>query len=358
MTILRVTRREFGAALAGAAVWSRVTHAQQQTDKVWRVGYLSASSATNVSVALLDDFRLKLKDLGYVEGRNLSLYVRRGNDDLTQLPSLASELVSLAPNVIVGSTDTATWALQRATSSIPIVMAANIDPIGSGFVKSLAKPGGNVTGPSLQSLDSTVKTLELLHVAVPNAKRIAVLASDNPAHEGMVKEAYGAAGTFGLTIIPVMARKTSDDLGNAFAKMHSESCDALFVLANSPITRRIVELANEWRLPAIYQGDVFVDMGGWLSYGPDIHERFRKAAIYVDRILKGADPADLPVEQPTTFELAINLKTSKLLGLTIPDASRPRRQGRRMRSVSSLRGSAARRRGRWWRGRSRQQTQS
>ena len=312
-------RRTFIAGLASAAAWPRVMHAQQQTDKVWRVGYLSTSSATNVSVALLDDFRLKLKDLGYVEGRNLSLYVRRANDDLAQLPSLASELVSLAPNVIVGSTDTATWALQRATSSIPIVMAANIDPIGSGFVKSLAKPGGNITGPSLQSLDLTVKTLELLHVAAPNAKRIAVLRSLNPAHEGMVKEAYAAAGTLGLTIIPVMAR-TPDDLDNAFAKMHGESCDALFVLADSPITRRIVELANEWRLPAIYQGDVFVDMGGWLSYGPDLHEQFRKAAVYVDRILKGANPADLPVEQPTKFELAINLKTSKLLGVTIPDS--------------------------------------
>jgi putative ABC transport system substrate-binding protein len=312
-------RREFIAGLGGAAAWPVVARGQQQTDKVWRVGYLSSSSATNVSVALLDDFRLKLKDLGYVEGRNLSLYVRRANDDLAQLPSLASELVSLAPNVIVGSTDTATWALRRATSSIPIVMGANIDPIGGGLVKSLAKPGGNITGPSLQSLDSTVKTLELLHVAVPNAKSIAVLTSDNPAHEGMVKEAYAAAGTLGLTIIPVMAR-TPDELGNAFAKMHSESCDALFVFADSPITRKIVELANEWRLPAIYQGDVFVDMGGWLSYGPDIHEQFRKAAVYVDRILKGANPADLPVEQPTKFELAINLKTSKLLGLTIPDS--------------------------------------
>jgi putative tryptophan/tyrosine transport system substrate-binding protein len=313
-------RREFINLIAGSAVtWPLSAHAQQQTDKVWRVGYLTASSATNVSVALLDDFRLKLNDLGYVEGRNLSLYVKRANDDLAQLPSLASELVSLAPHVIVGATDTATWALQRATSSIPIVMAANIDPIGSGFVKSLAKPGGNITGLSQQFLDSTAKTLELLHVAVPNAKRVAVLISRNPAHEGMVKEAYAAARTLGLTIIPVMAR-TPDDLGNAFAKMHSESCDALFVLADSPITRRIVELANEWRLPAIYQGDVLLDMGGWLSYGPDLHEQFRQVAVYVGKILKGADPADLPVEQPTKFELGINLKTSKLLGVTIPDS--------------------------------------
>jgi len=246
--------------------------------------------------------------------------VRRANDDFAQLPSLASELVSLAPHVIVSVSTVGTLALQRATSSIPIVMAASADPIGSGFVKSLAKPGGNITGLSQQALDSTAKTLELLHVAVPNAKRIAVLTSAIPQHEGMFKEAYLAAGTLGLTIIPVTAR-TLDDLGDAFAKMHSESCDALFVLADprTTLNRRIVELANEWRLPAVYQGGFVVDMGGLFSYSPDYYESFRQAAVYVDRILKGADPADLPVEQPTKFELEINLKTAKALGLTIPD---------------------------------------
>jgi putative tryptophan/tyrosine transport system substrate-binding protein len=313
-------RREFIKLVAGAAAaWPLVARAQQQTDKVWRVGYLTPSSATNISVALLDAFRLKLNDLGYVEGRNLGLYVRRANDDFAGLPGVASELVSLAPNVIVSASEIATLALQRATSSIPIVMAGASDPIGSGFVKSLAKPGGNITGLSNQFLDLTAKILELLHVAVPNAKRIAVLTSANPHHEGYVKEAYVAAETLGLTIIPVMAR-TLDDLGNAFATMHSESCDALFVPADARIIRRIVELANEWRLPAIYEAGDFVDMGGWLSYGPDLHEQWRKAAVYVDRILKGANPADLPVEQPTKFELEINVKTSKLLGVTIPDS--------------------------------------
>ena len=314
-------RREFINLIAGSAVaWPLTAHAQQQTDKVWRVGYPTPSSATNFSVAVLDAFRLKLNDLGYVERRNLDLYVRRANDDYARIPGLASELVSLAPNAIVSAANITTLALQRATSSIPIVMAASSNPFASGFVKSLAKPGGNITGVSNQTLDSTAKTLELLHVTVPNAKRIAVLMSaNNPGNEDMVKEAYAAAGTLGLTIIPVTTG-TPDDLGDAFAKMHSESCDALVVLAVPRVTRRIVELANEWRLPAIYQGDVFVDMGGWLSYGPDLHEQFRKAAVYVDRILKGANPADLPVEQPTKFELAINLKTSKLLGVTIPDS--------------------------------------
>jgi putative ABC transport system substrate-binding protein len=314
-------RRNFIAALGGAAAWPLVARAQQQTDKVWRVGYLSPASAINVSVAFFDTFRLKLNDLGYVEGRNLGLYIRRANEDLAQLSGLASELVSLAPNVIVSVSTVGTLALQRATSSIPIVMAASTDPIGSGLVKSLAKPGGNITGVSSQALDSTAKTLELLHVAVPSAKRIAVLMSaDNPGHEGIVKEAYLAAGTLGMTIVPVTAR-TLDDLGDAFAKMRNEICDALFVPADprTNLNRRIVEVANEWRLPAIYQGSFIVDMGGLLSYGPDYHEGFRQAAVYVDKILKGANPADLPVEQPTKFELEINLKTAKALGVIIPD---------------------------------------
>jgi putative ABC transport system substrate-binding protein len=311
-------RREFIKLIAsGAAAWPLVARAQQQTDKVWRIGYLSGSSATNFAVAFFDAFRLKLNDLGYVEGRNLALYVKRANDDYGRLPGLASELVSLAPHVIVSAVCVSTLALQRATSSIPIVMATCSDPIGMGFVKSLAKPGGNITGLSNQGLDFTAKTLELLHVAFPNAKRIAVLRSLGPSHEGMVKEAYGAARRLGLTIIPVTAR-TSDDLGDAFAKMHTENCDALFVLPESP--RRIVELANEWRLPAIYEIGDSVDMGGLLSYGIDLHEQFRQAAVYVDKILKGANPADLPVEQPTKFELKINLKTAKALGVIIPDS--------------------------------------
>lgn len=313
-------RREFIAVLSGAAAaWPVVTLAQQQTNKVWRVGWLSPTSATNVTVPFFDTFRLKLNELGYVEGRNLSLYARWADEDLTQLPSLASELVSLAPNVILSATTITTLALQRATSSIPIVIATSADPIGSGLVKSLAKPGGNITGLTQQALDSTAKTLELLHVAVPSAKRIAVLMSGYPTHEGIAKEADLAAVSLGVTIIPVTAR-THDDLGDAFAKMHNENCDALFVLADPQLNRRIVELANEWRLPAIYQATFYVDMGGWLSYGPDYYESFRQAAVYVDRILKGANPADLPVEQPTKFELAINLKTTKLLGVTIPDS--------------------------------------
>jgi putative ABC transport system substrate-binding protein len=312
-------RREFITLLGSLAAWPMVTHAQQQTDKVWRVGYLTPSSATNFSVAVLDAFRVGLNDLGYVEGRNLGLYVRRANDDYARVPALAGELVSLAPDVIASAGNVATLALQPATSSIPIVMLSSSDPVGMGLVKSLAKPGGNITGMSSQSVELTAKALELLHVAVPNAKRIAVLTAPSLQHKIMLKDAYAAAEPLGVQIIPVMAR-TPDDLGDAFANMHRESCDALFVPLDSRVNRRIVEFANEWRLPAIYQASAFVDMGGWLSYGPDFHDQWRKAAVYVDRILKGANPADMPVEQPTKFELAINLKTSKLLGVTIPDS--------------------------------------
>ena len=316
MQVGRTNRRRFIAAVAGAAAWPMVARAEQE--KIWRVGYLYRH-ATKVSAALFDVFRIKLEQLGYVEGKNLNLDVRRADDDYTRLPTLAATLVSLAPNVIVSTTTPATAALQRATSSIPIIMAGVGDPVASGFVKSLAKPGGNITGPSNLSIDLTAKSLELLHAAVPSAQRIAVLRSPNQAHETMLREAYAAAEGLGLKIIPVMAR-TPADLDATFSIMRQQNCEALFVFADARITQKIVELADKWRLPAIYQITGFVDMGGLLSYGQNWTELFQHAAIYVDKILKGANPADLPVEQPTKFELEINLKTAKALGLTIPDS--------------------------------------
>ena len=251
--------------------------------------------------------------------RNLRLDLRRAEGDYTRLPTLAVELVSLAPDVIAGTSSPATAALQRATSSIPIVMTAINDPIGLGFVKSLARPGGNITGLSNLSADFTAKSFELLHVAVPNAKRVAVLTSPNPLHEAVVTEAYTIAGAMGLTIVPVMAR-TPADLNDAFSAMNKETCDAVVVLSDPRTSRKIVELANEWRLPAIYQATGFADMGGLLTYSANFPEMFQRAAVYVDKILRGASPADLPVEQPTRLELQVNLKTAKALGLTIPDS--------------------------------------
>jgi putative ABC transport system substrate-binding protein len=320
MQVGQTNRRAFIAALGGAAAWPRMTHAQQQTDKVWRVGYLSPSSATDFSVSMFNTFRLKLQNLGYFEGKNLRLEVRRAEGDLARLPALATELVSLGPDVILTGGTPATRAVQHATSSIPIVMVAVADPIGEGFIRSFPNPGGNITGNSDLSVDLAAKSLELLHLAFPNAKRIAVLATPVSSIKAKVEEAKIAAVPLGLTIIPVMV-PTPADMDGPFATIHNERCDALLVLADTRlITRGLVELSNTTRLPTLSQYIDFVDMGGLMGYGPNISWIFPQAAIYVDRILKGANPADLPVEQPTKFELVINLKTSKLLGLTIPDS--------------------------------------
>jgi putative ABC transport system substrate-binding protein len=309
-------RRDFIAGLGGAALWSLVARGEQT--KVWRVGYLTPSSAVDQgSVELFNVFRLKLQDLGYVEGRNLKLEVRRAEGDTTQVPALAAELVSLEPDVIVAVTPTSISAVKHATSSIPIVMMTAGDPIESGFVKSLAKPGGNITGIFNQSTDLTAKSLEVLHLTIPTATRVAILTSPNPLHQTMVKDAYAGATVLGLTIIPVMAR-TPADLDNAFSTMNKEACDALVVLADARGTRRIVELANKWQLPAIYQYAFFVEMGGLMSYGADLVPQFQRGAFYVDEILRGTSPANLPVEQPTKIALKINLKTARALGLTVP----------------------------------------
>jgi putative ABC transport system substrate-binding protein len=318
MSVQQVKRREFIAGLGAIAASTLTALAQQE--RVWRIGYLTPSSvADRRAVALFDAFRMQLQELGYVVGRNLNLDVRRAEGDFARLPVFANDLISLAPDVVIGVNAAGTAALQRATSSLPIVMLTSGDPVESGFVKSLAKPGGNITGLYNQSRDVTAKSLELLHAVIPKAKRIAVLMSPSAIHQTMVTEAFAGAEVLGLTIVPVMAR-TPSDLDDAFANMRKENCEALVVLADARITRKIVELANQWQLPAVYQFAEFVDMGGLLSYGADLTLQFRQAAVYVDKILKGASPADLPVEQPTKFELAVNLNTSKLLGVTIPDS--------------------------------------
>jgi putative tryptophan/tyrosine transport system substrate-binding protein len=310
-------RRAFIAVLGSAAAWPLVARGQQP--KIARVGYLSLGSSSDAgNLVLFDAFRLKLQDLGYAEGKNLWIDLRRAEGDPAKLPILASELVSLSPDVIVGGGSAPTAALQRATVSIPIVMSSVGDPIGNGFIKSFARPGGNITGVANLSRDLTGKSLELLHAVVPNAKRIAVLML-TPAHEAMLKEAYPGAGALGLTIIPIWA-VTPADFEDAITAMHNENCDALVVLADPRISRKLVELAAQWNLPTIYSVTGFVEMGGLLSYSPNNIERQQQAAIYVDKILRGANPADLPVEQPTRLELQVNLKTAKALGLTIPDS--------------------------------------
>jgi putative tryptophan/tyrosine transport system substrate-binding protein len=313
-------RRDFITLLGTApAIWPLPALAQQSPAKVWRVAWLSPAFAdTPFDREIIEAFRAEMRDLGYFEGRNLVVDSRFGEGHIERLPSLLNDLIALRPDVIVAFATPAIAAAQRATSAIPIVMAPAIDPIGSGFVKSLAHPGGNITGVANMFGDTIGKSVELLHAILPTAKRIAVLMSTNPTHPQQYPVVEAAAKALDLMTIAIMAA-TPADLQQAFKEMKLANCDALFVLGD-PIRPTILTLATEAKIPAIYQYTAWVDLGGLASYGASITPLFRKAAHYVDKIFKGASPAELPVEQPVAFELALNLKTAAALGLRIPDA--------------------------------------
>jgi putative tryptophan/tyrosine transport system substrate-binding protein len=301
------------------AIWPLPAIAQQASDKMWRVAWLSPVFAdTAVDREIIDAFRDEMGKLGYVEGKNLILDSRFGEGHIERLPSLTSELIALHPDVIVAFATPAIAAVQRATSTIPIVMAPATDPIGSGFIKSLAHPGANITGVANMFGDAVGKSVELLQAILPAARRIAVLMSSNPTHPQQYALVEAAAKGLGLTPIAIIAA-TPADLQQAFKEMRELNCDALYVLAD-PIRPTIPSLATESKIPAIYQFSGYVDIGGLGSYGAALTPMYRKAAQYVDKIFKGGDPAEIPVEQPTAFELALNLKTAAALGLSIPDA--------------------------------------
>ena len=312
-----IGRRKFISLLGGgAAAWPLAARAQQS--RIWRLGYLSGTSGTNLAATGgVDVLRLKLRDLGYVEGQNLILDMRTAEWDFSRLPALAAELVALRPDAIVVTATPAAAAAKRATSTIPIVMSPVADPIGSGLVNSLANPGGNITGLSIMSADISGKSLEFLRVLVPTANRVAVLMSTNPVHPSLLKEVEAVALTLGLAIVPVTARLPSD-LDSAFSTMTEKRCNGLVVLADY-VNPTIPPLAAQARLPTIYQLAEFVRYGGLLGYGPSLADFYRRAAVFVDKIFKGAKPADLPVEQPTKFDLLVNLKTAKALDLEVPD---------------------------------------
>jgi putative tryptophan/tyrosine transport system substrate-binding protein len=308
-------RRQFIAALGGAAVWPLAVRAQQ--NKVWRIGYLhSGYLDTPLDVALFEAFRQQLRDLGYIEGKNLVIDQRAAEAHAERLPVLANELVALHPDVLAAVATPAAAAVQRATSTIPIVLTSVSDPVGAGFVKSLAHPGGNITGLSFMGEDFTGKSVEVLHNVLPDAKKIAVLISSNPSHHRLYPLAITAAQIIGLSTIRIAA-PTSADLEQAFQDIAKENCDAVLVIPDV-IRPTIVTLAASARIPCVYGYKEFVELGGLASYGPNLKLIWRQSAQYVDKIFKGADPANLPVEQPTKFELVINLKTAKALGLEIP----------------------------------------
>jgi len=292
----------------------------QQAGKVYRIGYLSLSPGPGYGT---EAFRQGLRELGYVEGRNLIIEYRWAAGKKERLPDLVAELVRLKVEVIVTSVTPAAEAAKRATTTIPIVMAAVGDPVGSGLVASLARPGGNVTGLTLLSTELAGKRLQMVRELIPKATRVAVLAYRGTSVTRLfLEEMRGRARQMGIQLV-VQEVDQAGDLPSAFAAMQRERTQALVVQV-SPLTadntERIIELAAQHRLPAMYDVRSFVEAGGLVSYGPSLAEMFRRAAYYVDRILKGAKPADLPIEQPTKFELVINLKAAKALGLTIPPA--------------------------------------
>jgi putative ABC transport system substrate-binding protein len=303
------------AALATTAwTWPEMGRAQQ--GKLWRIGFVHPGFLTGPDHNLFEAFRQQLDALGYVDGKNLIIDKRQAEGRNDRLPGLVNELIALHPDVIVAVATPAIAAAQRSTSTIPIVMTPATDPIGSGFVKSFARPGGNITGLANMYGDTTTKIVDVLRTVLPDAKKIAVLMSSNPTHPGLYEVSRAAAHNAGLSTVPILAA-TPSDLERAFQDIRKENCDAVFVLAD-PIRLAIVAHATAAPIPAIYQIGEFVEAGGLASYGPSLSVMFRRSAQYVDRIFKGAAPAELPVEQPTKFEMVINLRAAKSLNLTIP----------------------------------------
>jgi putative ABC transport system substrate-binding protein len=291
----------------------------QQAPRTAKIGILSATTPAALAPGI-EAFRQALRELGYVEGKTFALEVRYGEGKLERLPELARELVRLKMDVA----DLSVAAVKRETQTIPIVMAFSSDPVGAGFVASLARPGGNVTGLSNISPELSGKRLELLRETVPGLSRVALLW--NPDVRGAVldyKETASAARTLRLEVNSIEVTQ-AEDLDRAFAAVINQRAQALVLPGVNPVgfanRGKIVSFAQRNRLPSMYPTREYVDSGGLMSYGPSLPDQFRRAAIYVDKILKGAKPADLPVEQPTKFELVINLKTAKALGLTMPQS--------------------------------------
>jgi len=314
-------RRAFLAVVAAGGVIAMPAVARaQQAGKVHRIGFLSLQSGLTSTT---DAFPQGLGELGYVEGRNLIIEYRRAAQKEERLPELAAELVRLKVEVIVTAAAPTIEAARRATSTIPIVMAAVADPVGSGLVTSLARPGGNVTGLTALSTDLAGKRLQLVREVVPKATRVAVLAyHGTSATRLFLEQMRAAAQQMGVQLV-VQEVNEAGGLPGAFTTMQRERAQALIVQVtpfSADNAKRIVELAAQHRLPAMYDVRSFVDAGGLVSYGPSLPEMFHRAAFYVDRILKGAKPADLPIEQPTKFELVINMKAAKALALVIPPA--------------------------------------
>src|SRR5262245_7474381 len=293
----------------------------QQPGKVYRVGVLTNKASDPAEARLWQAFRSGLRERGWIEGKSILIEFRETDGNFTRLPELAADLVRLKVDLIVARSSHFVRPAKDATSSIPIVFIVHADPVGTGHVASLARPGGNITGLAAMMTDLGPKELELLTAAVPTAKRIAVLWNPNtPSHPPTLKAVEEAGHTLGVHLHAIVARNPGE-LAGAFAAMARAQVQAVLLLGN-PIVfaerRRLAELAVKHRLSTMSDVADVVEAGGLMSYSPNWDDLYRRGALYVDKILKGAQPADLPVEQATKFELVINLKTAKALGLTIP----------------------------------------
>ena len=317
-------RRIFVGSLTLALLIDSRAGDAQLAERKYRIGILLSYPLESNGLLFSKAFVSPLRDLGYVEGRNLVIEVRSANDRPERLPALAAELVQLRCDVIITGGDGEVRAAKQATSSIPIVMAPSGDPVRAGYVASYARPGGNVTGLSWMSPDLSAKLLEILKDTVPNLSRIAVLwNAANPVKVLDFSETRRAAQTLGLTLSSIEVRAPNEVEGalNAITRAHPHALVALVDDVISPaIFPRIAAFAIKQRLPSILGASQYAVAGGLIAYGPSLADLYHRAAIYVDKILKGAKPADLPIEQPTKFELIINLKTAKALGLTIPSS--------------------------------------
>jgi putative ABC transport system substrate-binding protein len=316
-----VDRRSFIGAFAGGLLAAPLVARAQPQLNTYRIGILAGSSPTSPEAAhVWRGFFQGLRELGYVEGRNLVVEGRYYGDSIDRLRNFAEELVRLKVDVIVVGASPAPEAAKNATSTIPIVLTNHNDPVGSGLVTSLARPQGNITGVSLATPVLRGKQLQLLQDLVPGLSSVAVLASPSvPSHALDVRELQIAARSLTMRLQVVEAR-APDEIAEAFSEARQKRAGALIVLGSSMFfanRAQIVELATNNKLPAMYGVREFAELGGLVAYAPNLRDSFRRAAAYVDRILKGARPGDLPIEQPTTFELVINLKTAKALGLAI-----------------------------------------
>ena len=320
MQFNQLKRREFITMIGGAAaVWPLAAHGQQ-TGKVWRIGLISGGSRAS-SFNIVAAFPQGMRDLGYVEGKDFIMELRFANGDYDRIPGFAAELIQSKVDMFMLTTGAAIRPVQKATSTIPIIMGYSTDPVGNGFVASLARPGGNTTGLAASGDDTSPKQLELLTTIVPNLSRIGFLVNPgNPNSSTVLASAQVAARTAGLVIVPAEVRNRAE-IESAFATFASQRVGAIMVGADATLLvqrQRIAELAIQDRLPSMFVNREYVEAGGLMSYGENIKDFFRRAAIFADKIFKGAKPGDLPIEQPTKFNLTINQKTADALGVTIP----------------------------------------